>query len=94
MTARNEGGEIIAEIYWHGLEGEDVPQPVTLTLPEHVIRLYGFDVDDGYFVLETEFLVENSSQIKLNLFDLKTRATDILDLGFQMSNVEIIHLGE
>ena len=94
VAARNEGGEIIAEIYWHGLEGEDVPQPVTLTLPEHVIRLYGFDVDDGYFVLETEFRVENSSQIKLILFDLTTRATDILDLGFKMSNVEIIHLGE
>ena len=69
-----------------------MPQSASLTLPEGVTGIYGFDVDDGHFVLEPGF--QDGKQSGLILFDLSTGAVEIVDLGFEISDVEIIHRGE
>ncbi len=92
LAVRSEEGETVAEIYWHELESQLVPQSAFVTLPEDVTGMYGFDVDDGYFVLEAWLRDRNRSG--LTLFDSSTGAIEMVDLGFEMSDVQIIHLGE
>ena len=92
LAVRSEEGETVAEIYWHELERRSVPQSVSVTLPEDVTGMYGFDVDDGYFVLEAWLQDRNRSG--LILFDLSTGVIEMVDLGFEISDVQIIHLGE
>ena len=93
LAVRNEEGEAsIAEIYWHDLESQSVPQSASVTLPEGVTGIYGFDVDDGYFVLEAS--LQDRNQSGLILFDLGTGVIEILDLAIEISAVQIIHVGE
>ena len=93
LVVRNEEGEApIAEIYWHELESQSVPQSTSLTLPEDVTGMYGFDVDDGYLVLEA--WLQDRNRAGLILFDLGTGVIEILDLAIEISAVQIIHVGE
>ena len=92
LAVRSEEGETVAEIYWHELERQSVPQSASVTLPEDVTGMYGFDVDDGYFVLEA--WLQDRNQSGLILFDLSTAVIEMVDLEFEISDVEIIHLGE
>ena len=93
LAVRNEEGEAaVTEIYWHELGRQSVPQSASFTLPEDVTGIYGFDVDDGYFVLEA--WLQDRNQSGLILFDLSTGVTEMVDLAFEVSDVQIIHLGE
>ena len=93
LAVRKEEGEAaVAEIYWHELGKQSVPQSTSLTLPEDVTGIYGFDVDDGHFVLEPGF--HDGNQGGLILFDLSTGVVELVDLGFEISDVAIIHRGE
>jgi len=92
VATRIDEGETIAEIYWHELERESVIESASLTLPEGVTGIFGFDVDDGYIVLNPSW--ESGNHSALILFDLSTSVTEIVDLGFDISAVQIIHLGE
>ena len=93
LAVRKEEGEAaVAEIYWHDLESQSVPQSASVTLPEGVTGIYGFDVDDGYFVLEAS--LQDRNQSGLILFDLGTGVIEILDLAIEISAVQIIHVGE
>jgi len=90
VAARNQRGETIAEIFWHELERESEPQSTTFMLPEGVTGIWGFDVDDGYFVLEPA----DGNPSELIIFDLRTEKVDVIDLGIEVSDVAIIRLGE
>jgi len=93
LAVRNEEGEAaVAEIYWHELGSQSVPQSASVRLPADVTGMYGFDVDDGYLVLEAWLQDRNKSG--LILFDLSTGVTEMVDLEVEISDVQIIHLGE
>ena len=92
MTRGDEGEAAVTEIYWHELGGRSVPQSASFTLPEEVTGIYGFDVDDGYLVLEA--WLQDRNQSGLILFDLSTGVSEMVDLGLEISDVQIIHLGE
>lgn len=92
VAVRIDQGETIAEIYWHELEQKSIIESASLTLPDDVTGILEFDVDDGYIVLNPSWQGRNQSA--LILFDLSTSVTEIVDLGFEISAVQIIHLGE
>jgi len=93
LAVRNEEGEAaVAEIYWHELGSQSVPQLASVRLPADVTGMYGFDVDDGYLVLEAWLQDRNKSG--LILFELSTGVTEMVDLEVEISDVQIIHLGE
>ena len=64
-----------------------VPDP-----PGKVAMILKFDVDDGHAVIQPRFAGVGDSH--LILYDMNTGATELVDTGLKVFDVQIVHLGE